>query len=122
MRGDGDARYHGPKVISTVPTPNATVIAPGANIKAIFSEAMRAGSINTNTVKLFNTVTNTQKDARVRYDASTKKAVLDPDTDLRSGVRYKAVVSTGAKDLSGNSLDQNSSDGNQPKVCFFTSN
>ncbi len=110
-----------PKVTRVVPQEGATGIAPGANVRAVFSEAMRARSINTNTVKLFNTATNTQIDAVVSYDASTKKATLDPNANLRSGVRYKAVVSTGAKDKAGNRLDQNQNplDFNQRKVWFF---
>jgi hypothetical protein len=41
-------------------------------------------------------------------------------TALSSGVTYKAVVSTGAKDLAGNSLDQNESlSGSQQMVWFF---
>ncbi len=110
-----------PKVTSVMPQEGATGIGPGANVRAAFSEAMRARSINTNTLKLFNTATNTQIDAVVSYEASTKKAVVDPNANLRSGVRYKAVVSSGAKDKAGNSLDQNQnpSDGNQPKVWFF---
>ncbi len=48
-----------PRVKRVVPAENATGIAPGANVSAFFSEAMRAGSINTNTVKLFKAGTTT---------------------------------------------------------------
>jgi hypothetical protein len=74
--------------------------------------------------KLFNKKkgSNTNKlSARVSYNAATKQATLDPTTSLRRGVTYKAVVSTGAKDVAGNPLDQNPTKaGLQQKVWTFT--
>ena len=110
-----------PKVNRVVPAENATGVAPGANVSAIFSEAMRASSINTNTVKLFKAGTTTPLGAGVSYDAERKKAVLNPNANLQLGKKYKAVVTVGTRDLAGNQLDQNPSlTGNQPKVWFFT--
>ena len=127
MRGDAPpADTTAPKVKRVAPAENATGIAPGANVSTFFSEAMRAGSINTTintkTVKLFKAGTTTALGAVVSYDAATKKAVLNPDANLQRGTRYKAVVTTGAKDLAGNRLDQdqNPSNGLQPKTWFFT--
>jgi hypothetical protein len=106
-----------PKVERVVPAENATGIAPGANVSAFFSEAMRAGSINVKTVKLFRAGTTTALAATVTYDASTKKAVLNPNANLQRGSRYRAVVTIGTRDLAGNRLDQNPSvTGNQPKT------
>ena len=57
----------------------------------------------------------------VSYDTSTKKAVLNPNVNLKRGTKYKAVVTTGAKDLAGNRLDQKPNlSGNQPKTWFCT--
>ncbi len=112
-----------PTVTSVVPLEGATGIAPGANVNAFFSEAMRAGSINTSTVKLFKVEEgpDTPVDATVNYGALAKKATLDPIANLVRGARYKAVVTTGAKDLAGNRLDQDPTlSGNQPKTWFFT--
>jgi hypothetical protein len=48
-------------------------------------------------------------------------ATVDPANLLKSGVTYKAVVTTGARDLAGNPLDQNPNKaGNQSKVWKFT--
>jgi hypothetical protein len=52
------------------------------------------------------------------------KATLNPygtsSTLLAANTRYRAVVNTGAKDLSGTSLDQNPSvAGNQSQVWYF---
>ena len=81
---------------------------------------MSAGSINSNTVKLFKAGT-TALPAAVSYDTTTKKATLNPNANLQRGTRYKAVVTTGAKDLAGNRLDQNAAlSGLQQKVWFFT--
>lgn len=55
--------------------------------------------------------------AIVTYNATTKKATLNPDTNLRAGATYIAKVTTGAKDLAGNALDQNpNTASNQPKT------
>jgi hypothetical protein len=81
---------------------------------------MRRNTINGTTFKLFKKGTTTQIAAQVSYNADTETAKLDPTNNLRRGVAYKAVVSTWAKDVAGNRLDQNSSAaGLQKKVWFF---
>ena len=77
-------------------------------------------TLNTSTFKLFKKGTTTNLAASVGYDASAQTATLDPSNSLRRGATYKAVVSTGAKDLAGNSLDQDLSlSGLQQKTWFF---
>ena len=120
-----------PKVASTSPANGATGIAPEVNVTATFSEAMDAvttdgdpSTITSTTFKLvrLNTDgTTTRVTAAVSYDAATKKATLDPSSNLSLGRTYKATVTTGAQDLAGNALDQNSTQaGNQPKNWRFT--
>jgi Bacterial Ig-like domain len=110
-----------PRVIRAIPTEGATGIAPGSNISALFSEAMKGESINSNTVKIFKKGTTTALPGAVSYDAGTKRAVLNPDANLRRGTTYKAVVTTEARDLAGNQLDQNPTlSGSQSKAWFFT--
>ena len=110
-----------PRVIRAIPTEGATGIAPGSNISALFSEAMKGESINSNTVKIFKKGTTTALPSAVSYDAGTKRAVLNPDANLRRGTTYKAVVTTEARDLAGNQLDQNPTlSGSQSKAWFFT--
>jgi hypothetical protein len=111
-----------PRVTSTSPAANATGVAPGANVTATFSEAMMASSINGTTFKLFKKGSTTKIGAAVSYDGATKKATLDPTNNLRLGTTYKAVVSTGAKDLAGLQLDQDQtpSNGLQQKTWTFT--
>jgi probable HAF family extracellular repeat protein len=110
-----------PEVVCTAPTANASGIAPGANVNAVFSEDMMGGSINVNTVKLFRQGTTTPIAAAVSYDAPTRQTTLNPTASLRRGASYRAVVSTGAKDRTGILLDQDPTVlGNQPKQWFFT--
>ena len=110
-----------PKVLGTTPKPKATGVGPAANIKATFSEKMLASSINAKTFKLLKKGSTTKVAASVTYDAATDRATLDPTNSLKKGVTYKVVVTTGAKDLAGNSLDQKPARaGLQPKVSFFT--
>jgi hypothetical protein len=109
-----------PIVSSTNPANNATGVAIGANVKATFSEAMQAGTINANTFQLRKQGTSTSVGTSVTYDPSTNRATLNPKADLRSGATYFATVTTNAKDLAGNQLDQvPNTAGYQPKVWTF---
>jgi hypothetical protein len=65
-----------------------------------------ASTINGNTFKLFKKGSTTKIAAAVNYDDATDTATLDPTNNLRSGVTYKAVVTTGVEDTAGNSLEQ----------------
>jgi hypothetical protein len=81
---------------------------------------MDSTTIDGTTFKLFKKGTTTQIAAQVSYNADTHTAKLDPINNLRRGVAYKAVVTTRAKDLAGNRLDQDSStSGLQKKRWFF---
>ena len=109
-----------PRVVRTVPAAGAKGVAPTDNIRAFFSEDMKANTINGSTFKLFREGSSTKVDASVAYKRSMDKAVLNPDKALRSGVTYKAVVTTHAKDQAGNRLDQRRGlSGLQPKVWHF---
>ena len=107
-----------PKVIGTFPR-NGGEVGPAANITATFSEEMQEASVK-NAFKLFRKGSTTQIAAQVSYDAATDIATLNPTNNLKRGVTYKAVVTTVAKDVAGNRLDQDDSRaGLQQKVWFF---
>lgn len=110
-----------PKVTSVVPLKDATGVSPSTNVSAFFSEAMRANSINVDSVKLFKAGTTAKIAAQVSYGATAKRALLNPSANLELGTRYKAVVTAGVTDLPGNRLDQDQdpSNGLQQKVWFF---
>ena len=115
-----------PKVSTATPT--GTGIGRGTNVAATFSEKMSPTSITKSTFKLFKvTSSGTTQLTNVTLTLSSVglKATLNPygtsSTLLAPRTRYKAVVTTGAKDLAGNALDQNSTTaGNQQKSWTFT--
>ncbi|MBA3387977.1 MAG: Ig-like domain-containing protein [Rubrobacter sp.] len=113
-----------PKVAAVTPSNRATRVSPSANVTATFSEAMKASTINATTFKLFRLNADGSKRrvaAAVSYSQTSKKAVLNPNNNLRLGATYKATITTGARDLAGNALDQNpTKTGNQGKTWKFT--
>jgi Bacterial Ig-like domain len=101
-----------------------TDVAPTIDVTANFSEKVMDTSINGNTFKLLlkEGTTTTKIPASVSYNADIDPltATLDPNEPLRRGAAYKAVITTRAKDLAGNSLDQSSTAGSQQKAWSFT--
>jgi hypothetical protein len=92
-----------PTVVRTVPEDGAMGVSTTANIKAKFSEAMKARSINTNTFYLVVggcTSECLRVPATVRYNDDTKTAILDPTSPLLPNTEYTAVVEgTGDGDM-----------------------
>jgi hypothetical protein len=115
-----------PTVESVFPKDGDTGVDRTTNVTATFSEDMMASSIDATTFKLFKKGSTTKIDATVSYpDPTDRTATLNPfgstTTRLARGTTYKAVVTTGAQDLAGNSLDQDDSlSGSQQKIWFFT--
>jgi len=98
-----------PSVIRTSPTANATGVVPTTDVTATFSEDMLVSSINGTTFKLFKKGSTTKIAAKVSYpdpNSPPFTAILNPTDSLKSGVTYKAVVTTGAKDVASNPLTQ----------------
>jgi len=72
-------------------------------------------------IKVYKKGSDTLLDSTMSYNAAQRKVTLEPEIALKRGATYKAVVSTRAKDLAGNRLDQNRNRaGLQPKVWYFT--
>jgi hypothetical protein len=118
-----------PRVISTVPKAGVTGVAPSANLTATFSEKMDQTLINTQTFKLLkvNPDGSTTQITNVSVSPSIDglKATLDPfgssTTHLAKGTTYRGVITTGARDVAGNQLDQHPTiDGLQQKAWSFT--
>jgi hypothetical protein len=116
-----------PRVIEVRPAEGATGVSPtsgefseGHKVVAFFSEDMKPGSAMW-AIKLYKKGSDTQEDSTMGYNAAQRKVTLWPPNPLERGVTYKAVVSTRAKDLAGNRLDQDRNHaGLQPKVWYFT--
>ena len=62
---------------------------------------MGASTIKTTTFRLVRKGTTTPIAATVSYDASRKRAKLDPSRTLRRGATYTATVTRQTKDLAG---------------------
>jgi hypothetical protein len=116
-----------PRVIEVRPTNGATGVSPtsgefseGHKVVAFFSEDMKPSSAMW-AIKLYKNGSDTWEDSTMGYNAAQRKVTLWPPNPLERGVTYKAVVSTRAKDLAGNRLDQNRNRaGLQPKDWYFT--
>ena len=117
-----------PKVSSTLPINTAIGVMRNTNVTATFSEPMDKSTLTTSTFKLFkvNSDGSTTQITNVTLSKSANglKATLNPfgtsTTLLAANTTYRAVVTTGARDLAGNRLDQSATtSGNQQKVWTF---
>jgi Ca2+-binding RTX toxin-like protein len=96
-----------PTVTSKTPANGKTDVTLGTNVKAVFSEEMDPDSINGTTFTLTKQGSSTPVAATVTYDQALKTAKLDPNLLLENSTTYTATITTGAKDLAGNALEQN---------------
>ena len=89
---------------------------------------MNKSTITKSTFKFFKVTssgTTQVTNVTVALSANGLKAMLNPfgmfSTLLTANTKYQAIVTTGAKDLASNALDQNpTTAGNQQKVWTFT--
>jgi hypothetical protein len=101
-----------PTISAISPANNATGVSRGTNVTATFSEAMDPATINTTTFELRTATTNALVAATVTYDATTRRAILNPNLNLAATTRYTATVKGGStdprvKDAAGNALAAN---------------
>jgi Bacterial Ig-like domain/Bacterial Ig domain len=96
-----------PAVLDSItPAENATGVGPSTNVTATFSEAMDPNTITTSTFTLKEQGSLSNLGATVSYDPFTKTATLDPTTNLTPSTTYTAIITTGVKDVAGNTLAQ----------------
>jgi hypothetical protein len=92
-----------PSVISELPVSGANGVCPNTIVVASFGEAMNPATINTSTFTLTSpgpvSVTG-----QVSYDVPSHVATFTPSSNLALNTTYTATITTGAQDLSGNSL------------------
>jgi hypothetical protein len=89
-----------PTVVAVIPTNAATSVAASNVMAVTFSEAMDPLTITTATFTLMKGVTLVS--GTVTY--AGVKATFRPAANLAPSTLYKATISTGAKDLAGNSM------------------
>jgi hypothetical protein len=104
-----DSDTQAPTVMATSPTTNAVDVAHDKNITITFNEEMKASTINSTTFTLKQG--STTLTGAVTY--SDSKGTFTPSSLLEENLVYTATLTTGAKDLAGNSLSAN-------KVWSFT--
>ncbi|MDQ2913089.1 MAG: Ig-like domain-containing protein, partial [Chloroflexota bacterium] len=92
-----------PTITSTSPVANATAVAVGSNVSATFSEQVTG--VSGATFELRDS-SSTVVPASVSYDATTRRAILDPSTNLATSAAYTArIVADGTiKDGANNAL------------------
>ena len=91
-----------PTVDTKNPIANAVDVAVTSDITAVFSEALDAGTINSNTIKLL--AGSTSVDGDVSYDVTTYTVTFSPTDDLENATEYTIELGTGITDLAGNAL------------------
>jgi methionine-rich copper-binding protein CopC len=90
-------------VVSTFPVANSGVVAINTAIAVIFSEAIDPATINAQTF----TLTKGGVTVAGSVECFGTTALFTPDADLSANASYSATVTTGVKDLTGNTLAAN---------------
>lgn len=88
-----------PTVTSRSPAPNATGVALGADVIAMFSESVQAGTISF----VLRDPANNVVPASVIYNDATHTVTLNPTNDLAQSTTYTVTLS-GAQDAAGNPM------------------
>src|SRR5829696_4573959 len=85
-----------PTVSGVAPADGTTDAAVTSNVEATFYESMDPVTISGSTFTLAKQGSSQSVTATVSYDAATKKATLDPSTDLDPGATYATTVKGGS--------------------------
>jgi Bacterial Ig-like domain/Laminin G domain len=101
--GGGGGDTTAPTVTSSSPAADATGVARGVSPTATFSEPVTGVDGATMTLRR-GTATGPLVESVVTYDATTRRAVLNPNTRLAPNTRYVAALGPGVADLAGHPL------------------
>lgn len=93
-----------PVVASVSPPDPYTAIALDANVQATFSESVEPSAVNRDTFTLVRAGSLESVAALVSYDATARRATLDPTADLEPTAVYSARLTTGVTDTAGNPM------------------
>jgi bacillolysin/thermolysin len=96
-----------PTVKSANPANGSNHFNPSANVTATFTKEMNAANITTASYTLKRHSDLAAVTGVVSYDAGTKTATFNPNTDLDQGAVYDAQVTTTVTDSSGNHMVEN---------------
>ena len=95
-----------PTVIAAAPIAGAAGVCSNTILTTTFSESMDPSTINSSTF-LVTGPSGSTVSGTVVYNVGSKTAVFTPSVTLALGTQYTATITTGAKDLYGNSLANN---------------
>ncbi len=94
-----------PTVTNVSPADGATGVSRATNVTATFSEEMNRDTLLApGTVTLVRDGSTEQISATVAVSSDGKTVTLDPSANLSSNTKYRAKVTTAAKDKAGNAL------------------
>jgi Bacterial Ig-like domain len=94
-----------PPTVNSVSPANATTgVSVGTVVTITFNEAMDATTINGTTITVKNTVTSAAVAGTVTLNVAGTVATFTLSAPLTASTGYTVTVTTGAKDLAGNSL------------------
>jgi hypothetical protein len=93
-----------PRVDSTSPAAGEQNVRLDTRVEADFTEALDADTLNENTFILTREGDSAPIASTVSYDPTANRATLTPNSNLEAGRTYTARLTTGVKDIAGNSL------------------
>ena len=100
-----------PVVNSTLPQDLDVNVGINGTISAVFSEAMDVSSLTNTNFAILNGTSSVP--GSITYDVPTKTVIFAPSINLNPGSTYSVTLTTGVKDVAGNSMFNN-------KVWTFT--
>ena len=94
-----------PTIVGRFPAPGATLVAADTAVRVTFSEPIDQTTMTSTNFKLAPTSTpGSPVAATLTYESATNTVKIKPTTNLGSNVQYTVTVTTGVKDLAGNTL------------------
>lgn len=93
-----------PTISSVAPANSATAVAVGSSVVWTFSEAMALSTLTTEHFSLFADVSGTAVAGTLSVNAGRTQVTFTPNAVLTAATAYRAMVTTGVKDLAGNAL------------------
>lgn len=104
----GTADTTPPTVSSVVPAANATAVAVGTTVVWTFSEALQLTSVTTGNFLVVADVSGAGIAGSLSLNAARTIVTFTPNSALSAATAYRAIVTTGVKDLAGNSIANSS--------------
>lgn len=96
-----------PPTVTVVPADNATGVTVGSNVVFTFSEAIMPSTVNSSNFMLVKASDGSLVASTLALGINNTVVTLDPSVDLIAATAYMAIVTSNVKDVTGNSLANN---------------